>query len=463
MGRVARNVNIFFSALAVVLAGVVVVGVYYLYVTGHRQEKAEAGRAINRAQALAGRVEQEDAARRYAGQLSAAKADVQDARTSYKGGLYKDARASAEKALSVLRPIEGELETPREMPSIKAAAGSLSIISPSGSLAAKESANVAPGDRLTSGGTGMALLNFPNQEQAYLRPNSSLRLNSITAGSSGSGVDVTLLAGSLLYRSPDIVSADAAGLIHAGGADVSLAPGSVCMVALRGGDRTDVQVRSGGATVKNASGSRELKAGVDAVGIRATAEAFEADYTLAIPPIEAQPVRGRVFRVSPGRKATVQLEWDQALHSRVRVQVSKSPLFSGPLALDKAVSGSSTTFGGLAAGFYFWRLRSVGGNRDTFWSWPAWFRVLEVPLKTQSPSDWRLSADVTVLGDVVLVRGRVSPVVYVTVNDVQVDVDKDGTFSRTFSLAGAAGKKQAVTVCAFDGTGNEKCWSKDFQ
>jgi hypothetical protein len=463
MGRFARNVNIFFSALAVFLAVGVVAGIYYIYVTGHRQEKADAGRAVNRAQALAGRVEQEDAARRYAGQLSAAKADVQDARASYKGGRYKDARASAEKALSVLRPIEGELETPREMPSIKAVAGSLSIISPSGSLAAKEGANVVPGDRLISGGTGTALLDFPNQEQVYLRPNSSLRLNSITAGRSGSGVDVTLLTGSLLYRSPDIVSADATGLIHSGGADVSLAPGSVCLVVLRGGDRTDVQVRSGGATVGNASGSRELKAGVDAVGIRTTAKTFETDYALAIPPAGAQPIRGRVFRTSPGRTKTVRLDWERALNASVRVQVSKSPLFSGPLALDKTVSGSSTTVGGLAAGFYFWRLRSVGGNRDTFWSWPIWFRVLEAPLKTQSPPGWRLSADATVLGDVVLVRGKVSPVVYVTVNDVQVDVNKDGTFSRTFSLAGPAGKKQAVTVCAFDGTGNEKCWSKDFQ
>lgn len=462
MGRFARNVNIFFSVLAVVLAAVVVAGAYYLYTTGHRQEKAEAGRAITRARALAGRIEREDVAGRYAQQLSTAGKDVQDARTAYSKGLYEDARASAEKALSLLRPVEGDLETPREMPSVKAAAGPLSIESPSGTVEAKAGAELGPGDTLITGGSGRALLVFPNQEEMRLLPGSRVRLDSLRAGSSGSCVEISLQAGSILYRSPDILSAGAGGRIQSKGTEISPAPGSVCLVAQQGGSRTNVQVQSGAATVTNASGSRELKAGVEGVGAVSVAGAFGTNYTLAIPPLESQPMRGRVFKVAPGRRVSVRLEWERALHSGVRVQVSRTPLFSGGLVMDRTVAGGGVTAGGLKAGYYYWRLRSAGGSRDTFWSWPCWFRVLEVPTKTKTPSDWRLSADATVLGDVVLVRGRVHPVVDVTVNDVQVDVDRDGTFSRTFSLSAMGGKNRSVTVCAFDGTGNEKCWSKAF-
>ena len=60
-----------------------------------------------------------------------------------------------------------------------------------------------------------------------------------------------------------------------------------------------------------------------------------------------------------------------------------------------------------------------------------------------------------------MVRGKVSPVVHVMVNGVEVRVDRDGTFSRMFSVSESDNGGKEATVCAFDLKGDETCWSKN--
>ncbi len=461
MGRSGGKLNLVFSVIAVVLAGVALGGVFYLYRTGHRQEETGARTAIHRARSLAARIEKEDTGRRYAPELADARARVDDAQTRYAKGAYAQAQGKAEEALSLLRPIEGELETPREMARVAAVSGRVTLVASGRTFGASGGGAVAPGDELKAGGDGVALLTFPNQEQLRVFPGTSLRLDSLTGGPSGSGVVVTLLAGAIVYRSPDVVSDGGAGRIRAGGWEVALSPGGLCRVALRNGGRVELQVRGGEAEIESGSASKTLRAGVQGTAVSASSSGIKSEQAPSVPPMVSSPADGRVFSTPPGRRASVRLAWAQTLSAGVRLQVSRSPLFTGPEVADRTVTGGGTTLTGLKAGLYYWRLRATGPGGAGFWSWPGRFRVLEVPKQPVSLPGWRLSADATLLGDVVMVRGRVSPSVHVMVNDVEVHVDNDGTFARTFSLEQVDKGKRSAVVCAFNLKGNETCWSKE--
>ncbi len=461
MARFGGRLNFVFSVFAVILAAVAIGGVFYLYRTGHLQEEAGARTAIHRARSLAARIEREDADRRYAPDLADARARMDEAQAVYAKGAYVEAQGKAEEALSLLRPIEGALETPREMARVSAASGRVTLVSSGRTLEAAGGGDVAPDDEVKAGAGGEALLTFPNQEQLRVYPGASLRLDSLTGGPSGSGVVVTLLAGTIAYRSPEVVSDDGAGRIRAAGREVVLSPGGLCRVTIGGGRRVDLQVCEGEARIVNGSESKTLRAGVQGAAAVATVDGIEDGEVPAMPPMASSPAEGRVFSAPPGGTASVRLSWAQTLRAGVRLQVSRSALFAGPLVADRAVAGDGTTLTGLKAGLYYWRLRAAGPGGTGFWSWPRRYRVLELPAKPVSPPGWRLSADATLLGDVLVVRGRVSPPVHVMVNDVEVHVERDGTFTRTFSLADDEEGRKVARVCAFDLEGHEVCWSKN--
>ena len=69
--------------------------------------------------------------------------------------------------------------------------------------------------------------------------------------------------------------------------------------------------------------------------------------------------------------------------------------------------------------------------------------------------------DATPIGDGLILQGSTDPGVSVSVNDIEIPVSADGTFSKIILFADVG--TQTVHVRAFDDEGNEKIWRKNFQ
>ena len=136
-------------------------------------------------------------------------------------------------------------------------------------------------------------------------------------------------------------------------------------------------------------------------------------------------------------------------------------LFSTLLTPEREVKAPTITVDGLPSGTYYWRVRSAGSDAKAFWSSIYRFRILQVFQRPRIQRELKLTVVATPIGDGVIIQGTTDPGVSVSVNDLEIPVNADGTFSKIvlFSDVGT----QAVQVRAFDDEGNEKIWRKSFQ
>lgn len=208
--------------------------------------------------------------------------------------------------------------------------------------------------------------------------------------------------------------------------------------------------------------SADLHGGIEGQTATVRTAGIQEGAPLAAPPQRVAPADGQVYRVRAGAAQEIRLQWEPSRSSSARVQVANNPLFAKGIHLDKTVSGQTSCASQLKEGTYFWRLRSEGTTNQAFWSGPTRFNVLGVEGGTKTPPSWILEVDTTAVEDSVLLKGRVKPRVRVTVNDLEVSVDKDGTFLGTFPLPPRGPEGRLVTVRAFDQKGNEKTWTKSF-
>jgi hypothetical protein len=73
----------------------------------------------------------------------------------------------------------------------------------------------------------------------------------------------------------------------------------------------------------------------------------------------------------------------------------------------------------------------------------------------------KLSVEATPIGDGVILQGSTDPGVMVSVNDLEIPVNTDGSFSKILLFGEVGG--HMVQVRAFDDEGNETTWRKQFR
>jgi Glucodextranase, domain B len=69
--------------------------------------------------------------------------------------------------------------------------------------------------------------------------------------------------------------------------------------------------------------------------------------------------------------------------------------------------------------------------------------------------------DATPIGDGVILQGLTDPGVSVSVNDLEIPVNTDGSFSKIILFGEPGG--HSIVVRAFDNEGNEQVWRKQFR
>ncbi len=461
MGRFSRAANLFFYGIAALLVVIAACGAYYFYVQNRDIYRGQAAGSIGRARSLAVRLGRRELNPSQAEELKEARDHLHAASAASEKRDYGRAFDEANAALEQLRGIQDGLEAPRENARCLAVAGSVRIFAQDGTDQGElqEGTYLTSGDVIEAGASGEAMVRFPNWEDLTLLAGSKVKLDTWTAGATGSGVEVRVERGSVLFRTPALVPADGAGLILLPRGSVRSAPGAVARVGVSAGEGFLVEARRGVIRVEAEQGSETLDARSGALSVEGGSNGMTRPRPLETPPLMGLPVDGAVLRSHGGRSGEVTLEWQHLLGASVNLQVARDPLFRRGVLVDRSVTGGSFTPPALPEGMYYWRVRAQSGGSPSFWSQPRRFRVLRAA-EGPAPPDWTLTVDATPVGDGVLINGKVNPHVFVTVNDVEVNVGQDGGFSGVFTFADA--KDRTVTVTAFDGQGHEKTWKRTF-
>lgn len=192
---------------------------------------------------------------------------------------------------------------------------------------------------------------------------------------------------------------------------------------------------SGGIDLTSASGLRQTVAALQEVvqqGGRLSAPESLPDRPEPISPANnAEVDRDRSDRLA--------LSWSPVSGSgRYALQVSKSHLFVDNLVDQEDRAKTQATIGMRGDGVFVWRVAALGkSGRQGPWSEPRTFRVIS-NRTASAENDTTPPAldleDVKSYGTIFIVVGKTEPGCRLTVNEESVDVEADGSFSKTIQI-----------------------------
>ncbi len=446
------------AAIALVLGGAFA---YWRY-QGNPQVRAE--RAIAKAQRAIEMLEGPDVAAEIRPSLDQAKTMLETARAELSQQHYTKAIALAGDVVETLKNARNASPESQKFAVLVSSEGSVEVKRIGEHLfsTAKENMILEDGDIVKTGQNGHASIKYHNNQVDIISPDSLMVIQALTGNpNGGSRIEVALKQGRVETRTPETMTAKDESIILTETTKIRPAPASRVGVAQEASGQVITSVLAGTSEVEAAGRTQSVGAGATGVSIITSASQFSAPEPLIVPPAADYPKDLQIIRVDDPAKHPIAFAWKGGATKTTIFEISAKPLFSSLLTPEREIPGASLTVDGLPAGTYYWRIRSSGTDEKAYWSPIYRFRILQVYQRPKITRDLKLTVDATPIGDGVIIQGSTDPGVSVSVNDLEIPVNADGSFSKIvlFSDVGT----QSVQVRAFDDEGNEKIWRKAFQ
>jgi hypothetical protein len=458
-----RYRDIFLVAFGVVaLVGLLGGGFFYWRYQGNPQVRAE--RAIAKAQKALDSLDLPDLTPEAKSSVSQAKTMLGEARAEYSQGRYAKALAVADDVIETLKNARSASPQSQKFAVLVSAEGSVEVKRIGQHLfgPAKDNMILEDGDIVKTGQAGFARIKYHNNQFQIISPDSLVVIQALSGtAAGGSRIEVALKQGRVETQTPETRTAKDESIIVTDTTKIRPAPASRVGVAQEASGQVVTAVLAGTTEVEAAGRRQSVEAGSTGVSIITSATQFEAPEALISPPGAEFPRDRQIIRVDDPARHPLAFEWKGGASKSTLFQLSAKPLFSRLLTPEREVNGTTITVDGLPAGSYYWRVRSSGPDSRAYWSPIYQFRILQVFQRPKIQRDLKLTVDATPIGDGVILQGGTDPGVSVSVNDLEIPVNADGTFSKIVLFADVG--TQAVQVRAFDDEGNEKIWRKTFQ
>jgi hypothetical protein len=458
-----RYRDIFLVAFGILaVAGIVGGAFFYWRYQGNPQVRAE--RAIAKAQSALDALDLPDASPEVKSSISQGKTMIGEARAEYSQGRFAKALAVAGDALETLKNARSTSPQNQKFAVLVSSEGSVEVKRIGQHLfgPAKDNMILEDGDIVKTGQAGYAGIKYHNNQFQRISPDSLVVIQALSGNASGgSRIEVALKQGHVETQTPDTMTAKDESIIVTDTTKIRPAPASRVGVAQEASGQVVTAVLAGTTQVEAAGRRQNVEAGSTGVSIVTSATQFSEPEALISPPAAEFPKDRQIIRVDDPARHPLAFEWKGGVTKSSVFQLSAKPLFSSLLTPEREIAGQTVTVDGLPAGAYYWRIRSAGPDAKAYWSPIYQFRVLQVFQRPKIQRDLKLTVEATPIGDGVILQGSTDPGVSVSVNDLEIPVNADGTFSKIvlFSDVGT----QAVQVRAFDDEGNDKIWRKAFQ
>jgi len=218
-----------------------------------------------------------------------------------------------------------------------------------------------------------------------------------------------------------------------------------------------ISVFNGLVEVKNKQGEVKEIATREAILISYQGT-FEEKLQIPYPPELLEPPNLKFFRFEQGTEIAIQLRWAKRESiSLYHLQVSTDIDFN-ELLLDLEINGLAYTMTGLGKGNYFWRMASIGASsgdiRSEFSSKRSFLVSFldETSSRDITPPAFQSLQIKRVSPATILVEGMTEPGARLIIEDYDVSIKEDGSFSDIISLQTSG--KSRVDVQLYDRAGN---------
>ena len=453
--------DIYTVIIAAVLILVVGGGGFFIWKWYFNME-SKAERSLSRARKLIDAVDKLDLSPEQKATLTQARSTYSTAESEFKQGKYRDAFNKASDIIETISSVDTGVKDKQKFALLQEVEGLVEVKKSGQHLfsSGKENQPLESGDIVKTGKDGSCRIKYHTGYVNVVNPDTLMVIQISANPGGGFKIAPTLMGGSAEGQTSGTQKESDQSYIVGKNQKVSISPDSrAALVEDKDSGKTRVANLGGISTVEGPQGQRLVL--TPGTAVTATAEEIGNPVNLILPPTASMPRDGEIIRLQDAPRQPVTLEWSGGSSSGTLVQVSSKALFTKLLG-EQVVKGNKLTLEGLPAGTYFWRLKVPGDETQTFWSKTFKFRILQIYKKTVIQRNLRLHVESTPIGGGIILQGATDPGVSVSVNNLEIPVNADGSFNKIV-LFSDAGPQSVVVVRAFDDQGNEKVNTLKFQ
>lgn len=444
-----------------IIASLIVLGVgaviWYQY-AGNPRSKAEM--KIKKAKDKYAEVEQAGVGTKS--NLRMASENIEKAESAFEKQNYGTAASLAAEAFEILKNIKGNEENYATIAELE---GTVEIKKANAHIfkTAKKGEFVGEGDIVKTGPGSSGKIKYPNGEYHDLYPDSYIIVENLKKKvGGGTFVKTKLEQGTVEKQTPADMNPNDESVIETANAKFKSGPASRLSVERNEGKGTKAKALSGEVEAQIGSETRKLNAASSGIAVSISEMGSVNISELISPPNPIQPRSDQIIQLEDPASATLTFEWENPSKTPTRFQLSSKPIFQkSSIIIEKAqVSENNIKMKGLIPSTYYWRIRTEGDEDKCYWSTSQKFKIIQKLKTPKIERNLKLDVSYTPLGDGVIIRGKTNPGIHVSVNDIEISINSDGSFNKIvlFSELG----NQVVVVRAFDDQGNEKIWQKSF-
>jgi hypothetical protein len=214
---------------------------------------------------------------------------------------------------------------------------------------------------------------------------------------------------------------------------------------------TGIRIFQGSGRAETTAGQEIQLAANEGVQVAANGSAGEKTTLPGVPELVAPPDATEVAYPDPTRAITL-LSWngvDGASSYRVTVDYSRS--FARPLIDRQGYEDTQMQLPGLDTSTYYWKVAAIDRNGvEGSYSTAARFSLLKAPPSAASPPPLVVDA-LELKGNILHVRGRTAPGATLTLNDLRIEVQPDGSFNEFVMFEGGGAASVALRATAVTG------------
>lgn len=452
-----RDVYLIIGIIAALIIFAIGGFMWYHYV-GNPRSKAEM--KIKRAETKYAEVEQSGTGSKS--NLNLAKDNIERAKEAFEKKNYGAAASLAAEAYETLKNMGSDSENYATIAELD---GTVEIKKANAHIfkVAKKGEFLSEGDIVKTAQGSSGKIKYPNGEYHDLYPDSYIIIENLKKKvGGGTYVRTKLEQGTLEKQTPADMNPNDESIVETPNAKFKSGPASRLALERSQGKGTKAKALSGEIEAQIGSETRKLNATSTGIAVNISEMGSVTISELIPPPNPIQPRADQIIQYEDPSSSVITFEWSNPTKIPTRFQLSAKPIFQKNSIISEKTQALENTVKvkGLVPATYYWRVRAEGDEDKCYWSTSQKFKILQKMKAPKIERNLKLEVSFTPLGDGVIIRGKTNPGVHVSVNDIEISTNSDGSFNKIvlFSELG----NQVVVVRAFDDQGNEKIWQKSF-
>lgn len=388
---------------------------------------------------------------------------ISGAKDSYSREHYKEALQQAGQAIEVLKDI-GQ-STGQKFAVIIETDGTVEVKKANQHIfsTARDNQLLGEGDMVKTASRSSARIKYFTGEYHIVAPDTYAIIQNLgTKPGGGNIVKTKIEQGAVEKQTPADMNPQDESILETENAKFRSGPAARISVQKTESGGTQAQAMAGVTQVQTGSETKELNAQTSAISLAINEQGGVQLGELVSPPSPLQPRNEQILQLEDAQNTPISFEWNNPGTQSVELQIATKPLFQKNIMLDKkGIAQNKFQIKGFAPSTYFWRIRVEGDESKCYWSSAQRFRIIQKLKAPKLERNLKLEVSATPLGDGAIIRGVTNPGVHVSVNDIEISPNADGSFSKIvlFSDIGS----QMIMVRAFDDQGNEKTWQREFK